>query len=315
MENKFSIIIPVYNAEKYILECLESIGNQKNVNLEVILINDGSTDNSQRICEKFCEKDKRFKLINQNNCGVSKARNRALQLVTGKYIIFVDADDILSKGALEEIAKYVNKKQLVCYGYTKKYKHQNIKVLLGASTDDFDKIEKEIILENSIGGYLWNKMFLTNIIKKNNIQFRDDINYCEDLLFVAEYLKNINKVIYINKSLYYYRMRKNNLTYNFFKSNEGSILKVYKLLIERYKDKREFYWNLQLKYLVYYYKLKNVVKNKIDIDIDIINNEKNILQNNKLDLKARIKYKIIKKFNFIYFILKRIKDKSEKMFE
>ena len=158
-------------------------------------------------------------------------------------------------------------------------------------------------------------MFLTSIIKKNNIQFKEDINYCEDLLFVAEYLSSISKVIYINKSLYYYRMRKNSLTYNFFNSNEGSILKAYSLLIEWYKDKKEFYWNLQLKYLVFYNKLKNVIKNKNDIDINIINNEKNILKNNKLNIKTRIKYKIIKEFNFIYLILKRIKDKNEKMFE
>ena len=284
MENKFSIIIPVYNAEKYILECLESIANQKNLKFEVILINDGSTDNSQVICENFWKKDKRFKLINQDNFGVSKARNRALQLVTGKYIIFVDADDVVSKDALETIDKYVNEEQLVCYGYTKMYKHKNIRVLLNDEIDDFDKIEREIILENSIGGYLWNKIFLTDIIKRNNIQFRDNIKYCEDLLFVAEYLKNINKVSYINKSLYYYRIRKNSLTYNFFNSNEGSILKAYSLLIEWYKDKKEFYWNLQLKYLVFYYKLKNVIKNKNDIDINIINNEKNILKNNKLNI-------------------------------
>ncbi len=317
MENKFSIIVPVYNAEKYILECLESIANQENANFEVILINDGSTDNSKIICEKFCQKDKRFKLINQDNLGVSKTRNRALQLVTGKYIIFVDADDILKKNALKEIFEHATNKQLVCYGYTKMYKNknENENVLLIDSTDDFNKIEREIVLENSIGGYLWNKMFLTSIIKKNNIQFKEDINYCEDLLFVAEYLSSISKVIYINKSLYYYRMRKNSLTYNFFNSNEGSILKAYSLLIEWYKDKKEFYWNLQLKYLVFYNKLKNVIKNKNDIDINIINNEKNILKNNKLNIKTRIKYKIIKEFNFIYLILKRIKDKNEKMFE
>ncbi len=315
MENKFSIIVPVYNAEKYILECLESIANQENANFEVILINDGSTDNSKIICEKFCQKDKRFKLINQDNLGVSKTRNRALQLVTGKYIIFVDADDILKKNALKEIFEHATNKQLVCYGYTKMYKNKNENVLLIDSTDDFNKIEREIVLENSIGGYLWNKMFLTSIIKKNNIQFKEDINYCEDLLFVAEYLSSISKVIYINKSLYYYRMRKNSLTYNFFNSNEGSILKAYSLLIEWYKDKKEFYWNLQLKYLVFYNKLKNVIKNKNDIDINIINNEKNILKNNKLNIKTRIKYKIIKEFNFIYLILKRIKDKNEKMFE
>ena len=315
MENKFSIIVPVYNAEKYILECLESIANQENANFEVILINDGSTDNSKIICEKFCQKDKRFKLINQDNLGVSKTRNRALQLVTGKYIIFVNSYNILKKNALKEIFEHATNKQLVCYGYTKMYKNKNENVLLIDSTDDFNKIEREIVLENSIGGYLWNKMFLTSIIKKNNIQFKEDINYCEDLLFVAEYLSSISKVIYINKSLYYYRMRKNSLTYNFFNSNEGSILKAYSLLIEWYKDKKEFYWNLQLKYLVFYNKLKNVIKNKNDIDINIINNEKNILKNNKLNIKTRIKYKIIKEFNFIYLILKRIKDKNEKMFE
>ena len=102
-----SVIVPVYNVEKYLEECLESIQNQTYTDIEVILVNDGSTDNSEVICEKYCEQDKRFKLINQKNQGQSSARNVGVEASTGEFIAFVDSDDIIKINYLEELMQYM----------------------------------------------------------------------------------------------------------------------------------------------------------------------------------------------------------------
>ena len=103
-----SVIVPVYNVEEYLEECLESIRQQTFTTFEVILVNDGSTDGSQAICEHFCQTDKRFRLINQKNQGQSVARNHGEKESIGEYIIFVDSDDVVSLGLLEQLMKYMS---------------------------------------------------------------------------------------------------------------------------------------------------------------------------------------------------------------
>ena len=102
-----SVIVPVYNVEEYLEECLESIKNQTYTNIEVILVNDGSTDGSREICERFCQKDSRFKLINQENQGQSVARNRGVKESAGEFIMFVDSDDVIKKNVLEVLLPYM----------------------------------------------------------------------------------------------------------------------------------------------------------------------------------------------------------------
>ena len=102
-----SVIVPVYNVEEYLEECLESIKNQTYSNIEVILVNDGSTDNSQAICERYCQQDPRFHLINQENQGQSVARNNGVAASTGELITFVDSDDVVSAKYLENLYAYM----------------------------------------------------------------------------------------------------------------------------------------------------------------------------------------------------------------
>ena len=107
-EKMISVIVPVYNVEEYLEECLESIRKQTYQDIEVILVNDGSTDGSQAICEYFCQTDKRFRLINQKNQGQSVARNHGVKESLGEYIMFVDSDDVVSLGLLEQLMKYMS---------------------------------------------------------------------------------------------------------------------------------------------------------------------------------------------------------------
>ena len=101
-----SVIVPVYNVEEYLEECLESIQYQTYTDIEVILVNDGSTDSSKEICERFCQADSRFRLINQENKGQSAARNRGVKESIGEYLMFVDSDDVINKNVLEVLLPY-----------------------------------------------------------------------------------------------------------------------------------------------------------------------------------------------------------------
>ena len=103
-----SIIVPVYNVEEYLEECIESIRQQTFTDFEVILVNDGSTDYSKEICEEYCRKDSRFRLMNQANQGQSIARNRGVKESLGEYIMFVDSDDVVSLGLLDQLMKYMS---------------------------------------------------------------------------------------------------------------------------------------------------------------------------------------------------------------
>ena len=127
-----SVIVPVYNVEEYLEECLESIQQQTYTDIEVILVNDGSTDDSKEICERYCAKDNRFKLINQENQGLSEARNVGVRASTGEYIFFVDSDDVININVLEVLLPYMktdvdivecrltrNKEMLIHNGTTK----------------------------------------------------------------------------------------------------------------------------------------------------------------------------------------------------
>ena len=211
MENKkVSIIVPVYNVELYIESCLDSLLNQTYSDYEIILINDGSTDGSIEICNKY--NDKKIKKINQTNKGVSIARNVGISYATGQYIMFVDADDMVSKNYIENLVasmeKY-NTDMVIC-----KYTKEEDKLVNNESSQNVEGkiINANIVLESMIEnnlkeGYLWNKIFKKSIINENDLKFKDGVTVWEDLYFVMEYLSKADKICTINETLYYYRTR------------------------------------------------------------------------------------------------------------
>ena len=314
---KVSVIIPVYNVEKYLKRCLDSIVNQTLKDIEIIIVNDGSTDNSKKICEKYLNNDKRIRLINQANKGVSVARNNGIVNSNGEYIIFIDADDYCENNMFEELLKLAcfNKNSLVVCGYYKVFKNNKICVLSNESeTINKNKIYEKILTTEEVGGYLWNKIFKASIIKDNNIKFNTKVNYCEDILFVNEYVKKIKDIKYIVIPLYYYRMRKNSATNNFISEKNIGILDAYSLLCNLYCDK-EFIKKIKYEYLKSYYKLKNVIPSDYILRDDIIQNQSRIIKENNLSLKELILFYIIKYFRNIYIILKKRKNKHLDLFE
>lgn len=219
---KISIIIPVYNVSKYINKCLDSIINQTYTNLEILIIDDGSTDNSLDICNSYAKKDHRIKVIHQKNSGVSKARNIGLSFITGDYVMFIDADDWLELDACFLLIKEIisKKKDIIIYNFYKEYLNNTIKndnynekiktkndiyklqaTILSSSMNLFDTSIKGM-------GFTWNKIIKVEFIRKNNIKFLLERKKAvfEDVLFYYQLLENTNKVGFYNKYLYHYRI-------------------------------------------------------------------------------------------------------------
>lgn len=201
---QISIIIPVYNAEKYIRECLTSIINFNTDKIEVILVNDGSTDASSKICHDFVLKDSRIKLIEQVNKGAATARNTGLLYAQGKYIWFIDADDsIYSVTSLPFLLSFLdeNSPDFIEFNYVRRTsrgekKEENL--LIG------QKITGVSYLEKSDGRlFLWNHIYKRKIIQVNKLQFLDSISNIEDFLFNIEFLL-LAEVCYLFPKAYFY---------------------------------------------------------------------------------------------------------------
>jgi len=208
-----SVIVPVYNVEEYLEECLESIKRQTYTDIEVILVNDGSTDRSKEICERYCEKDSRFKLVNQENKGLSGARNRGMLESKGEFISFVDSDDVLKEDMLDQLMKqmtsedidivecwYTNEKQELELSIPK-----NVKTIFqGDSKEALVSLCKDNIVRlNAVA-----KLFRRQVIV--NFPFLEGLFY-EDVYGGIGILKHIRKMVKINYIGYYYRVRQGSI--------------------------------------------------------------------------------------------------------
>lgn len=203
-----SIIVPIFNSEKYVLKCLSSLKQQSYSNIEVIIVNDGSTDNTKTICQNYIIYDKHFHLINTQHMGVSHARNVGIKLSKGQYIIFVDGDDFVSHDYVETLVHSIKELNvdLVCADY---YTVENDKInndFSDKKTEILDNIAAINLLHNDkyFCGYLWNKIFIKQIIISNNLSFDTRVKIWEDMLFCLEYLLCIKNIAYIHKRIYYY---------------------------------------------------------------------------------------------------------------
>lgn len=203
MKNKkplISIIVPIYNAEDYLQDCLSSIAAQSYKNIEAILINDGSTDNSYNIAQSFCDKDPRFKLISQPNGGVGAARQAGLNAVTGEYIIHTDSDDLMTDKALEYLYQSIeeNNSNVAVGAYVNKTRTGDI-VVEHSSNSKNDFIVD--ILLGKCHGSLWNKLISAELCK--DLYFNNNINYMEDILFLMKVLANKKTVLSVTNEVVY----------------------------------------------------------------------------------------------------------------
>ncbi len=311
IDNKkiISIIIPVYNVEKYISECLNSILNQTTKNFELIIVDDGSTDNSYSICDSFRSQHENIKLFHKKNGGVSSARNFALDHVSGDYIYFIDPDDYLNKNAFEIMLSNMGNNDLLTFNWKQVYKNHEIVCGVKESfvIDLKDAIQLCIKTENSFSGYLWNKLFVSKIIKENGLKFDSSISICEDQLFVIEYLRKCNRIKSITDVLYNYRMRSSAASKKFNIVKYSSMLKSYETIIDTLKQLnlkgKEF---IEYEYLFNYYLYKKIFDaNKINISEEILFDYKNVLKSKLLSFKKRKDLFWVKNCNILFRIRNR----------
>ncbi|MCM1270055.1 MAG: glycosyltransferase [Ruminococcus flavefaciens] len=219
----FSLIIPVYNVEKFLNKCLESICKQSYSNWEAIIVDDGSTDSSALICDEWANKDNRFKVYHKENGGVCEARNIALSKLTGEYVGFVDADDFLAYNALELVSKAINdtRSDVVFIGHNRVDESNQIKeIRLGEKLilNKKNDIVKQTLLmgKNSYLGVLWNKFIKSVCIYRDNdiIEFDKNFAIGEDQIWLLNVLNNVKTAITVNVDLYSYRIRESSVVHS-----------------------------------------------------------------------------------------------------
>lgn len=213
---RFSIIIPVYNIERYINECVDSVLSQSYGNFEIILVDDGSTDKCPELCNEYERKDNRVKVIHKNNGGLSDARNAGMGVANGEYIMFIDGDDFIGDmNALKKINIKINeeKPDILVYGVKKMFEktHNYIEGKKLQSNIIQKNVVESCIQENFFKACAWDKVIKHSVIKQNSLEFPKKM-YSEDITWCACLLKYCNRYSVLNENIYVYRQRNGSIT-------------------------------------------------------------------------------------------------------
>lgn len=238
-----SIVVPVYNAEATLRRCLDSIRSQSWQNIEVWLVNDGSTDGSAALCRDYCARDPRFHLIDkEQNSGVADSRNRAVAAATGKYLQFADSDDWLCTGATERMVEAAEQNgcELVVAGF---YRVLERRIYAHKAMFMEGRVSRERFVRglmrapaNYYYGVLWNKLFRMDIVRRQKIACPDDLDWCEDTSFNLSYLAHTKYVMVLPEPVYFYTRQK------------GSLSSAGKVLPEMHKTKAAVFARYQALY-------------------------------------------------------------------
>lgn len=313
--SKVSIILPVYNVEKYLSCCLDSILNQTFKDFECICVNDGSTDNSLKILQSYKEKDSRIKIISQNNKGLSVARNVGINICSSPYITFVDSDDWLTINYLERLYNEIEKTKadIVRASYQFYWQEQN--VFVHAKIRKIYKIynikdDYERFVKGYIGALAWGKLYKTKLIKDNNIYFYEKRS-AEDNPFCALTFLYSRKICFITDEIYFYRKHCDTISRNNEKmivDNFHNFIRLTKELKERKKLNNKKIINYLVNQFIYKIsslsKIKIVDKELVYISIEHLNFCFNNLSG--ITLYSKIK---------IYIAIRLIKIFREKSFK
>lgn len=301
---KFSIIIPVYNVEKYLRECIDSVLRQSYLDIEVILVDDGSSDNSPYICDQYAESDERIKVVHQSNGGVSKARNSGINISTGKYIMFLDADDLMVENSFTQINRILDDcdVDLVALSYNE-LTNDNILEYINI----LDKNEKNIIVDDIKKNYfkilaltktiifqVWSKVFVRSIIMDNKVFFDETLNSAEDCDFLFRYYIKSKNYCLSNLPVTNYRVDRNesvtrNLTDKTVMSNLIAFKKCFDLFNNLDIEVTSYFANKFANIISTIYRISD--KEKINVIVEYIKSNKIVLSFTK-----GLKYSLAKKF-------------------
>lgn len=231
MNDLISVIVPVYNVESYISICLESLINQTYQNLEIILIDDGSTDHSGIICDNYAANDSRIKVIHQKNGGAANAKNNGLKIATGRYLAFADSDDYVEKDAYEYMLNVLKREQadIIQCGYRDIYIDREVNHVI----NEIEKFTAEEYLRRYTidwtCGLLWDKLYKRNLFK--DIYFEEG-HIIDDEYFTYQGVMNAKLIVHDSKIVYNYRKRKSSVT-GMAKNRNRTILDKLDYLVKR----------------------------------------------------------------------------------
>lgn len=324
MNPYISIIVPVYNTEKYVGECIESILGQSIKDIEVIIIDDGSIDKSIEVIKKVVMNDKRVRILNQSNQGVSIARNNGIRIAKGEYIGFVDSDDWINKNMYEVLYNTAVKNRYDMVACNHIIEHESKAIIRDYDLLSCNKRKniKEIMLEGIIAGDFptlsCDKIFRRSMLINNNIFYEEGVNYLEDWFFNLRVMECVNKVGFIEDRLYNYRIVEGSLSHKFHKGYGETILRLHKTkfdFMDQYKliDK-EYKSLVHVNFINDIFKTINYYINYTDDNIEIERFLKDKFTKEKMGMKinnelkklnVNKKYYIINKFlienNLAYF--------------
>ncbi len=299
---KVSIIVPIYNAQIFLKKLIENLTNQTYKNIEIILVNDGSTDNSLTICNELQKHDSRIKVIDKENGGVSSARNKGIEVSNGDYVTFVDSDDNIDEDYIRKMVENIEDECcLIKCNYRNKLKEEKL---------NRDKYLEKII-SGEILGVCWGYLFRKDLLE--DIYFDEKTSYMEDTVFIIQYLLRIKNVKIIDNDLYIHNYNLESLTVSrndIEKKIDGylySINKIKKILIQEniYSDKYDKYLDRRKIKIVEaeFAKVKDIeiIKRLLNNQniIDVIN-----LSNINLKYKSFIRLLKYKKYQKIVFYIK-----------
>ncbi len=243
-EDLISVIVPVYNVKKYLQECLNSIINQTYRNLEIILIDDGSNDGSEKICDEYLNKDNRIKVIHNSNVGLSGARNAGIEKAHGRFIQFIDSDDYIDTDTIEIIHDLAigHNADIVCFSHYI-LNNENLYCEYDSTTKELTSMEaiKKVILDDKIRNYTWEKLWKRELF--NNIRFPVGRKF-EDILTTPLLMEKADKILLYDVPKYYYRQRKDSIMGQQSKSLRvqyiESVFEINEYLLKHYPQLEKF---------------------------------------------------------------------------
>lgn len=332
-----SIIVPVYNTETYLEQCIESLINQSYENIEIILVNDGSSDNSLKVCREYAKEESRIKVIDQVNKGVSAARNAGIDNACGQYITFVDSDDYVFNDYCKILMNFMNKNNVdLVYGGQYSLSNSKLIQINNRLSDGFylaNDILKDMIDDGNMSGFLLHStcavLYKTEIIKNDNVRFDPMLKYNEDGYFNLMYcLKSSAVYIIQKKHIYVYRVNDSSATHNKLDINVK-----YGVLLKRLEE-------LNLKYPQHRFDLQ-LERRKVTLALEQLNSMLDISKKewtkkaeaickdteiknglakidvNRIDINKKIFYVLLKedKIRLLYYWLKFIRPLLKRMFK
>ncbi len=316
MNKLVSIIIPVYNVEKYLNRCVESVVNQIYKNIEIILVDDGSPDSCGKMCDEWGKKDLRIKVIHKKNGGLSDARNFGLKIATGEYVLFVDSDDWISTSMVKDMVENMEKNNVdmvICQFYLayangkKICKYNNI---IENQIFDVRQTIKLLLDDKIITNHIWRKLYKRRLLYSNC--FPIGMNY-EDIYVMPKLIFSCKKIYYTNNPYYYYFQNQNSITNTASYKNSLDHFKAkkhsFEQIIEKFPEMKQEVKIIQEKTILHI--CNNLIKNennykltklKLNIFTELRKESKNL---NGLDLKfgQMILFKTFKHSFKIFLIL------------